>query len=161
MPQRTFHLNDESETCALGKAVAHVLTKGLKIYLHGDLGAGKTTLTRAMLKEAGHTGKVKSPTYTLVEPYLIELDGQRVDLLHFDLYRMGCPEEFLEAGFREYFNEETICIIEWAEKADSELPSPDLAISLEVTGNGRTAKLVALSDKGSHCLKNLRFLPQS
>lgn len=161
MPQKTFYLKNESDTCALGKSLAAVLKAGLKIYLHGDLGAGKTTLIRAMLKEAGHNGKVKSPTYTLVEPYSIELNGRPVDLLHFDLYRLGCPEEFLEAGFREHFNEKTICIIEWAEKADPELPSPDLVISLEFTGDGRTACLKASSDKGSHCLENLRLLPQS
>ncbi len=161
MPQKTFYLKDESDTCALGKSLAHILETGLKIYLHGDLGTGKTTLTRAMLKEAGHSGKVKSPTYTLVEPYLIELNGESVDLLHFDLYRMGCPEEFLEAGFREHFNEKTICVIEWAEKADSELPPPDLALALEVTGDGRTASLKALSGKGLNCLKKLRFSPHS
>ena len=122
MQQLTFYLNDESDTCELGKSLARVLESGLKIYLHGDLGSGKTTLTRALLKEAGHTGKVKSPTYTLVEPYVIELNGHTVDLLHFDLYRMSCPEEFLEAGFRDHFNEETVCFIEWAEKAESALP---------------------------------------
>ena len=95
MQQKTFYLNDETDTCALGKALAHELERGLTIYLHGDLGAGKTTITRAMLREAGHAGKVKSPTYTLVEPYVIDLNGQAVELLHFDLYRMGCPEEFL------------------------------------------------------------------
>ena len=101
MLQKTFYLNDETDTCALGQALSHVLERGLTIYLHGDLGAGKTTLTRALIREAGHTGKVKSPTYTLVEPYVIDLNGQAVELLHFDLYRMGCPEEFLEAGFRD------------------------------------------------------------
>ena len=86
MQQLTFYLNDEPDTCELGKSLARVLESGLKIYLHGDLGSGKTTLTRALLKEAGHSGKVKSPTYTLVEPYVIELNGHAVDLLHFDLY---------------------------------------------------------------------------
>ena len=85
MQQQTFYLSDESDTCELGNSLAHVLENGLKIYLHGDLGSGKTTLTRALLKTAGHAGKVKSPTYTLLEPYVIELNGHTVDLLHFDL----------------------------------------------------------------------------
>ncbi len=159
MLQKTFYLNDETDTCALGKALAHVLERGLTIYLHGDLGAGKTTLTRALIREAGHTEKVKSPTYTLMEPYVINLNGQAVELLHFDLYRMGCPEEFLEAGFREHFNGTTICIIEWAENAGSELPAPDIAVTLDITGDGRTAHMSASSGKGMHCLETLRFSP--
>ena len=159
MLQKNFYLNDEDDTCALGESLAAILDKGLKIHLHGDLGTGKTTLTRAMISATGYTGKVKSPTYTLVEPYAITLNGQPLDLFHFDLYRMGCPEEFLEAGFREYFNDETVCIIEWAEKADSTIPPPDLAISLAITGEGRTARLTAYSEKGIQCLEKLYFVP--
>ncbi len=159
MLQKTFYLNDEADTCALGKALTHILERGLTIHLHGDLGAGKTTLARAMIREAGHTGKVKSPTYTLVEPYVIDLNGQTVDLLHFDLYRMGCPEEFLAAGFREHFNGETICIIEWAENAGSELRAPDITITLDMKEDGRTAHIQASSPKGKHCLDTLRFPP--
>ncbi len=161
MQQLTFYLNDESDTCELGKSLAHVMESGLKIYLHGDLGSGKTTLTRALLNEAGHTGKVKSPTYTLVEPYVVELNGHTVDLLHFDLYRMSCPEEFLEAGFRDHFNEETVCLIEWAEKAESALPVADIDVSFEISGDGRTVVLKSVSEKGSRCLENLRFVPHS
>ena len=161
MQQLTFYLNDESYTCELGKSLAHVLESGLKIYLHGDLGSGKTTLTRALLKEAGHTGKVKSPTYTLVEPYAIKLNGRSIDLLHFDLYRMSCPEEFLEAGFRDHFNEETVCLIEWAEKADSALPAADIDVWFEISGDGRMVDLRSVSEKGSRCLKNLCFAPHS
>ena len=161
MQQLTFYLNDEPDTCELGKSLARVLESGLKIYLHGDLGSGKTTLTRALLKEAGHSGKVKSPTYTLVEPYVIELNGHAVDLLHFDLYRMSCPEEFLEAGFRDHFNEETVCLIEWAEKAASALPAADIDVSFEISGDGRMVVLRSISEKGSRCLENLRFVPHS
>ena len=161
MQQLTFYLNDESDTCELGKSLARVLESGLKIYLHGDLGSGKTTLTRALLKEAGHTGKVKSPTYTLLEPYAIKLNGRSIDLLHFDLYRMSCPEEFLEAGFRDHFNEETVCLIEWAEKADSALPAADIDIWFEISGDGRMVDLRSVSEKGSRCLKNLCFAPHS
>ena len=157
MRQQTFYLNEESDTCALGNALAHILQAGLKIYLYGDLGSGKTTLTRALLKAAGHQGKVKSPTYTLVESYRLTLNGQPTELLHFDLYRMGCADEFADAGFREHFNENTICVIEWADKADSELPLPDITVTFDVQDNGRTVRLEALSEKGSRCLENLRY----
>ncbi len=103
MTPLTFYLKEEADTCALGAALAGVLEKGLSIHLKGGLGAGKTTLTRALLRATGYQGKVKSPTYTLVEPYTIMLDGEKTELLHFDLYRMGCAEEFLDAGFRESF----------------------------------------------------------
>lgn len=156
-----IHLHDEAGTVALGAALARALAPGLTIYLHGELGAGKTALTRALLHAAGYTGHVKSPTYTLAEPYTIEIDGEAVDLIHFDLYRMQSAEEFLEAGFREDFNERNICIVEWPEKADSVLPPPDIRISLNVTvtGLGRDVELQALSDKGSQCLGRLHFAP--
>jgi len=118
MQQFTAHLHDESGTAALGAALARALVPGLAIHLHGDLGAGKTALTRAMLHAAGHQGNVKSPTYTLAEPYRIVLDGRAVDVIHFDLYRMAGAEEFLDAGFREDFNTDNICIVEWPEKAE-------------------------------------------
>jgi tRNA threonylcarbamoyladenosine biosynthesis protein TsaE len=155
----TTTLADEAATQALGKSLAPCLLPGLSIYLHGDLGAGKTALTRAILHAAGHQGHVKSPTYTLVEPYQIMLKQQAVKLLHFDLYRMISAEEFLEAGFREEFNESNICIVEWPEKADGILPEPDLHIFLSIAGDGRHVELQALSDKGNECLALLRFAP--
>jgi tRNA threonylcarbamoyladenosine biosynthesis protein TsaE len=91
------YLKDEAGTAALGASLAHTLTPGLAIYLHGDLGSGKTALTRALLHAAGYAGHVKSPTYTLAEPYAIVLAGQPACVIHFDLYRMGSAEEFLEA----------------------------------------------------------------
>lgn len=153
------HLHDEAGTAALGIAVAHGLSPGLAIYLHGDLGAGKTTLTRALLHAAGHTGHVKSPTYTLAEPYVITIAGHAIDVIHFDLYRLGSPEEFLEAGFREHFNDHTICIVEWPEKATPVLPQPDINVFLNVAGTGRDVKLQALSDRGYQCLDRLKFAP--
>lgn len=154
-----MHLRDEAGTGALGASLARVLTPGLAIHLHGELGAGKTTLTRALLHAAGHTGHVKSPTYTLAEPYTIPLNGKPVELLHFDLYRMGSPDEFLDAGFRDYFNQDTICIVEWPEKAGAALSLPDIAVHLHVDGLGRKVKLLGLSDKGSQCLNRLHFAP--
>jgi tRNA threonylcarbamoyladenosine biosynthesis protein TsaE len=153
------HLKDENGTAALGAALARALRPGLAIHLHGDLGAGKTALTRALLHAAGHAGHVKSPTYTLAEPYKVVIAGQPADVIHFDLYRMSSPEEFLEAGFREYFNRSSICIVEWPEKAESLLPPPDIAVFLAVSGTGRDVELQALSDQGFQCLDRLHFAP--
>ncbi|MFJ7568037.1 tRNA (adenosine(37)-N6)-threonylcarbamoyltransferase complex ATPase subunit type 1 TsaE [Herminiimonas sp. NPDC097707] len=159
MQALTVHLHEEAGTIALGAALARALQPGLTIYLHGDLGAGKTALTRAMLHALGHEGHVKSPTYTLAEPYAITLAGQTVNVIHFDLYRMASAEEFLEAGFREYFNHQTICVIEWPEKAEAVLPPPDLSISLAVAGEGRDVELQPLSEQGVECLNRLKFAP--
>jgi tRNA threonylcarbamoyladenosine biosynthesis protein TsaE len=159
MQHFTAHLHDEEGTAALGAALSRALVPGLSIHLHGDLGAGKTALTRSLLHAAGHTGTVKSPTYTLSEPYSIQLDGSAVSVIHFDLYRMGSPEEFLDAGFREDFNGDNICIVEWPEKADGVLPPPDLNVFLTVAGNGRDVELQASTALGNSCLQRLKFAP--
>jgi tRNA threonylcarbamoyladenosine biosynthesis protein TsaE len=155
-------LHDEAGTAALGAALARALVPGLTIPLHGDLGAGKTSLTRSLLHAAGHAGHVRSPTYTLAEPYTIDIAGHPVELIHFDLYRMSGPEEFLDAGFREHFNERSVCIIEWPERAESVLPPPDIAVFLTISGEsgeGRDVELHALSDQGFQCLDRLKFAP--
>ncbi len=157
MQQLTTHLPDESATAALGAAFARAIAPGLVIHLHGDLGAGKTALTRALLHAAGHVGPVRSPTYTLSEPYQVVLDGAAVNVIHFDLYRMSSPEEFLDAGFREDFNGRNICIVEWPEKADPVLPPPDVNVFLNVAGQGRDVELQALSPLGLLCLDRLEF----
>jgi tRNA threonylcarbamoyladenosine biosynthesis protein TsaE len=151
------HLHDEAGTLALGAALAQTLLPGVVIYLHGDLGTGKTTLTRALLHAAGYVGPVKSPTYTLAEIYSLNLTGKACQLIHFDLYRMSSPEEFLEAGFRDYFSNGNICIVEWPEKGDSILPAPDIDLFLDVMGAGRRVKLLAMSEQGSVCLSHLQF----
>ncbi len=153
------HLHDEAGTAALGASLAHALAPGLTIYLHGDLGAGKTTLTRAMLHAAGHEGHVKSPTYTLAEPYTVSIAGRPVEVIHFDLYRLASPEEFLDAGFREHFNENTVCIIEWPEKAAGVLPAPDINVLLSISGDGRDIELQGLTNQGCQCLDRLKFAP--
>ncbi len=153
------HLHDEAGTAALGAALARALAPGLTIYLHGDLGAGKTALTRALLHAAGHAGHVKSPTYTLAEPYTVQLAGSAVELIHFDLYRLASPEEFLDAGFREHFSAGTVCIVEWPEKADRVLPAPDIKVLLSIAGTGRDIELQALSVQGVQCLDRLKFAP--
>jgi tRNA threonylcarbamoyladenosine biosynthesis protein TsaE len=152
-------LHEEAGTIALGASFAHALAPGLTIYLHGDLGAGKTTLTRAMLHAAGYGGHVKSPTYTLAEPYTVTVGGRQLEVVHFDLYRMGSPEEFLDAGFREHFNDATVCIVEWPERGEPVLPPPDIEVFLRIAGEGRDVELQALSDKGRQCLDRLHFAP--
>jgi tRNA threonylcarbamoyladenosine biosynthesis protein TsaE len=112
-----------------------------------------------VLHAAGHAGHVKSPTYTLAEPYRVSIAGRPVDVIHFDLYRMGSPEEFLEAGFREYFNPAAICFVEWPERAETVLPPPDIHVFLSVAGQGRDVELQGLSDQGSECLDRLHFAP--
>lgn len=159
MQSRTYFLHDEAGTLALGVALARTLVPGLAIYLHGDLGAGKTTLTRSLLHAAGHHGHVKSPTYTLVEPYRLMLNQQPVDTFHFDLYRLKCAEEFLDAGFREHFGNNSLCIVEWPENGASVLPPADIELHLTVSGEGRKVELRGLSDKGAQCLEQLHFAP--
>ena len=159
MPSLTALLADEAATLALGQALARILQPGLVLHLHGELGAGKTCLTRALLHAAGYVGRVKSPTYTLMEPYTISLEGQSIALLHFDLYRMGNPREFIEAGFRDQFDGSAICIIEWPEQAANLLPSPDLDLTLTVTGHSRKVELLAKSEQGMACLHQLQFNP--
>jgi len=158
MQHFTAYLPDESATASFGAALARALAPGLVIYLHGDLGAGKTALTRALLHAAGHQGTVKSPTYTLSEPYRVQLDGQPVNVIHYDLYRMSSPEEFLDAGFREDFGC-NICIVEWPEKGEPVLPLPDVKVLLKVSGLGREVELQALSEIGLLCLDRLSYAP--
>lgn len=159
MTHLKFLLHEEAGTLALGASLARTLAPGLAIYLRGELGAGKTTLTRAMLHAAGHAEHVKSPTYTLCEPYAIGIGGQAVELFHFDLYRMKSADEFLDAGFRDHFNPDSICVVEWPENGESLLPPPDITIHLTVSGAGRQVELDALSDRGMQCLKRLHFAP--
>ncbi|MBM3396420.1 MAG: tRNA (adenosine(37)-N6)-threonylcarbamoyltransferase complex ATPase subunit type 1 TsaE [Betaproteobacteria bacterium] len=146
----TLHLSlaDEAATLALGAALAQGLAPGTRIYLSGDLGAGKTTLTRGLLRALGHTGSVKSPTYTLVEPY--ELSG--LDLHHFDFYRFENSDEWNDAGFRELFDSTTVCLVEWPERAARRLPDADLHIRLEHIECGRSASLTAHSAAGQAML---------
>jgi len=159
MPHWTAHLHDEEATQALGAALARVLKPGLTIYLHGELGAGKTSLTLALLHAAGYQGRVKSPTYTLLEPYVIQLAGQPIELMHFDLYRMNHPDEFIESGFRDFFSADRICVVEWPERAENLLPNADLDIFISVAAQGRGVELRANSVQGASCLEQLHFSP--
>ncbi|MBA3695858.1 MAG: tRNA (adenosine(37)-N6)-threonylcarbamoyltransferase complex ATPase subunit type 1 TsaE [Methylotenera sp.] len=147
----TLDLANEAETLEFGAALAKALQPGLIIYLHGNLGAGKTTLVRGLLHAAGHGGKVKSPTYTLVEPYTVA--GYNV--YHFDLYRFTDDEEWEAAGFRDYFNPQSVCIIEWPEKAENVLPVPDIDISFTIQASGRNVSLTAHSVPGQRYLDTI------
>jgi tRNA threonylcarbamoyladenosine biosynthesis protein TsaE len=145
-------LPGEADTLALGAALAAHLTPGMVIWLEGDLGAGKTTLVRGLLRAAGESGPVKSPTYTLVEVHAVS----GLNFYHFDFYRFNQAEEYLDAGLDEYFSGSGICLVEWPDKAAPYLPPADMQIELRVTtgaqGDGRTARITAASDKGRTCL---------
>jgi len=146
-----FCLADEAATLALGKSIANGLVPGMLIALHGPLGAGKTTLARGVLRGLGYEGRVKSPTYALVELYELS----RLDLYHFDLYRFAQPEELIESGLQEAFDGSNVCIVEWAERAGSLLPVADLEVHLEMANGGRTARMTARTENGRLCLRQL------
>jgi tRNA threonylcarbamoyladenosine biosynthesis protein TsaE len=145
------HLAEESATLELGAKLAAVLQGGLKIYLSGDLGAGKTTLVRGLLRALGYRGRVKSPTFTLVELYSLS----SLNLYHFDFYRFDDPQEWIDAGFREEFGGAGVCLVEWPEKAAGQLPPPDVRIRLDHANAGRDVRLAADTDEGRQCLERL------
>jgi len=147
----SFFLADENATIAFAQRLAAQLKPGMVIYLHGDLGAGKTTLVRGVLNALGYAGRVKSPTYTLVEPY----QSSGLDLRHFDLYRLHNEEEWEAAGFREEFDGRNIFFIEWPKKAQSLIPQADVEISFEILNQGRKVQIYANTEMGSRCLEQL------
>jgi tRNA threonylcarbamoyladenosine biosynthesis protein TsaE len=151
MTKREFEAHSEDETKNIAKQVAAALKQqglgGLTVYLNGDLGAGKTTFTRHLLHALGHAGSVKSPTYALVEPY--EIDN--IKLFHFDLYRLADAEELEFMGIRDYFNDNSLCLIEWAEKGWGLLANPDLVLNIRIdsaNGDSRHFEFVAKSEAG-------------
>jgi len=151
-----FALPDEAATARLGAALARAIereadeiaARGLVVALSGELGAGKTTVVRAMLRALGVAGPVRSPTFTLVEPYVVS----SLDFYHFDFYRLADPEEFSFTGFREMFGPGAVCLIEWPEKGAGHVPAPDVRIALRVEGEGRHASLTAGTKLGAACL---------
>jgi len=144
-------LADEAATLRLGAALASGVAPGRVVHLRGDLGAGKTTLVRGLLQALGHTGRVKSPTYTLVEPYTLS----RLDLYHFDFFRFKDRSEWVDSGFRDYFSPQTACIVEWPERAGDLLAPPDLRIRLEIDGETRRALIEACTPAGASWLSSL------
>ncbi len=149
-------LVNEAATVAAGRRLGSVCKAGATIFLEGDLGAGKTTFCRGFLRAFGYSAAVKSPTYTLVEPYELE----RVLLYHFDLYRLGHAEELEYMGIRDYFSGDSIALIEWPERGAGVLPSPDLRVRISTQGNGRCLDVTAETPLGDRLLVNYREAKQ-
>ena len=133
-------------------AVIGTIDTPLLILMNGDLGAGKTTISRGILQGLGHQGAVKSPTYTLVEPYQLDLGK----IYHFDLYRLMDPEELEHIGFSDYLSEAKLCIIEWPEKGGSYIPQPDISIDISVYQSGRHVTLNSATESGNRCINLLQ-----
>jgi tRNA threonylcarbamoyladenosine biosynthesis protein TsaE len=155
---REFTLDNEAQTAEIAKLLAAALSnqdvnaQNVCIYLNGDLGAGKTTFSRYLLQSLGHVGSVKSPTYTLVEPYVI--DGR--DVFHFDLYRLGDPQELEFMGIRDYFEHNSLCLIEWPNKGEGCLPPADIQIDLTLSPDHQDMRVMewtANSHVGQHIIK--------
>ena len=152
MSEKLFLLASEGDTGALAGKLALLCVDGIVIYLQGDLGAGKTAFCRSFIRALGYAGRVKSPTYTLVEPY--EVNGLRI--FHFDLYRLADPEELEFIGIRDYFSPQSLCLIEWPDKGAQLLATADLEISIEFEPEGRRFHIHANSPKGQKILAKLQ-----
>ena len=142
----------EQAMVALGGALARALVPGLVVHLEGELGMGKTTLSRGIIQGLGHHGAVKSPTYTLVEPY----EHTAIPVYHFDLYRLGDPEELELMGIRDYLDGRSLCLVEWPQRGVGVLPPADLVITIESEGAGRSIELRASSASGEAVLDRLQ-----
>lgn len=158
MIEKQFFLADEAALLELAQRLARVVdeTKGhhqaaLTVHLLGELGAGKTTFSRGFIQALGHQGKVKSPTYTLVESY--QLGAWQVH--HFDLYRLADPEELEFMGIRDYLDSNTIILAEWPQRGAGVLPEPDLKIVIDYVGESRSLTLGALTTRGRELLDKL------
>lgn len=145
-----FNISIENENMmqTFAAKLSQFAVKGMVIFLHGNLGAGKTTFTRGFLRGLGYEGHVKSPTYTLVESY--EFEG--ITVFHFDFYRLKDPEELAYIGIEDYFTKESICIIEWPESAGAALPVADLDCYFEMDQERRHLNMLAKTEKGKMAL---------
>ncbi|WP_153111370.1 tRNA (adenosine(37)-N6)-threonylcarbamoyltransferase complex ATPase subunit type 1 TsaE [Propionivibrio limicola] len=152
----SVHLSDETATVTLGERLAPLMKPGMVIWLDGELGAGKTTLVRALLRGLGYGGPVKSPTYALVEVYVIS----SIYWYHFDFYRFNAPEEFEDAGLGEYFRKDSVCLVEWPEKAAGYVPASDITLRFRFDRSspesGRILDLSATNEGGRLCLNELK-----
>ncbi len=145
-------LPDEAATVAAGSAIGRALTSGAVVFLVGELGAGKTTFTRGALRALGHAGAVKSPTYTLCEPYDLANSEQ---FCHLDLYRLSDPEELEFLGIRDYVASGAMLFIEWPSKGEGWLPTPDLQVALVDSNNGRELTITVLTGIGEAVLTRM------
>ncbi len=146
-----FFATSESEQELVGAAIAELLADGLIIYLHGDLGTGKTTLVRGLLRALGHVGAVKSPTYTLIEPY--EIGPRHIN--HFDLYRLVDAEELEYLGIRDMLAERSVMLFEWPEKGGGVIPAADLEVKIEYSVDGRALQFIPYSELGGQIIHDL------
>ena len=137
---------------ALGAEIAAAIEPGTVIHLVGELGMGKTTLSRGVIQALGHKGAVKSPTYTLVEPY----EHTRMRAYHFDLYRLGDPDELEFMGIRDYLDGESLCLVEWPQRGAGILPPADLVITIEKEGSGRSVELRANAARGEAVVDRMK-----
>ena len=148
----TQFLPNEAATVAAGAKIGRALTTGCVVFLVGELGAGKTTFTRGALRALGHAGSVKSPTYTLCEPYDLADEAQ---LCHLDLYRLSNPEELEFLGIRDYVASGAILLIEWPSKGEGWLPAPDLQVALQAADTGRQLEISAMTADGQDLLSRM------
>lgn len=144
MSEVTLYLADEQAMSDFGARIARITQGHGLIFLEGNLGMGKTTLSRGIIRGLGHVGAVKSPTFTLVEPY--EIGDIRA--FHFDLYRLVDPEELEYLGIRDYFEDDALCLIEWPDKGAGFLPKPDLTITISPQDSGRSLKILSQGSRG-------------
>ena len=144
MSEVTLYLADEQAMTDFGARIARITAGHGLIFLEGNLGMGKTTLSRGIIRGLGHNGAVKSPTFTLVEPY--EIGDVRA--FHFDLYRLVDPEELEFLGIRDYFEDDALCLIEWPQKGAGFLPKPDLTITISPQDSGRSLKILSQGSRG-------------
>ncbi|MBV4476311.1 tRNA (adenosine(37)-N6)-threonylcarbamoyltransferase complex ATPase subunit type 1 TsaE [Pseudomonas sp. B2M1-30] len=144
MSEVTLYLADEQAMSDFGARIARVTQGHGLIFLEGNLGMGKTTLSRGIIRGLGHVGAVKSPTFTLVEPY--EIGDVRA--FHFDLYRLVDPEELEFLGIRDYFEDDALCLIEWPDKGAGFLPKPDLTITISPQDSGRSLNILSQGSRG-------------
>ena len=148
---RVEHAPDEQAMTALGERLGRACSGGAIVYLTGDLGTGKTTLVRGVLRGLGHRGPVRSPTFTLVEPYAVG----PLPVYHLDLYRLGDPEELEYLGLRDYLEPGVLWLVEWPERGTGHLPRPDVRVSIEYRGTGRRLELTAETGHGRRVLDQM------
>jgi tRNA threonylcarbamoyladenosine biosynthesis protein TsaE len=149
--QISMAVPDETAMVALGRKLSAAFEPGLVVFLQGGLGMGKTTLSRGIIQSLGHGGAVKSPTYTLVEPYQLG----NLQVFHFDLYRLSDPEELEFMGIRDYFGDFSVCMVEWPERGLGALPPADLVITIARKGRGRCVAYVPETERGNRVLAGM------